>query len=211
MNKTSVHWEMREVEFLIKNWGKIPIVVIAEELGRTVYAVKGKRAKLGLPPTFNKSMWTEAEEKYLIENWEKYSLTDLSSRLNQPKPTIKDKAKSLGLPAKAEGGKAEAAEEKVKTSSKSDGKSDGKSPEQRVFDLKPGDRVSAPYISKTAEYRSRDGRKEKPRLHLFTVVRLYPHIFQARLEETEEAGLIVELSKNDYIAGTIKKVEWRKR
>ena len=198
------YWTTRDISYLIDNWGKLPTSAIAAKLGRTVNAVKGQRRQLGLPSLYAADKdWREDECRYLLNNWSKRPVTYLAARLRRTEDEVLQKAKILELPEMSpQRAKAIAASvtRDLKNASKN------AMPKQRKYDVKPGDEVIALYLSKTAEYEDQEKkRKSRPRKCRFTVTAVYPHIFQARLEETRDIGIIVELSKNDYVAGIIVK------
>ncbi|MCZ7836309.1 hypothetical protein [Atlantibacter hermannii] len=60
-------WTLRELNYVEQHYGKIPIVQMAEQLGRTPVSVRGAVQKLGLGRK-GAGAWTE-EEKDVIRNW----------------------------------------------------------------------------------------------------------------------------------------------
>ena len=142
--------------------------------------------------------WTAEEIKFIRDHKETLTTSEMSSRMNKSRTAVYSKMRRLGMvPIKGD-----------RTRINIDiGHSRVPRPNQHRFDLKVGDVITAPYRSKSADYIGRDENTFLigTKICKYTVTAIYPHIFQARLEETSDAGVIRELTKNAYISGEIKK------
>ena len=91
-------WKKEEIEFLVKNYGKMKIREIARRLGRSYGSVRTKAKVLGLQRR-NYKFWTEEEKKFLLENIDKLSLDEIAKRLGRSRESVKRMKNKLGIHA----------------------------------------------------------------------------------------------------------------
>lgn len=149
--------------------------------------------------------WTLEEIIFLRDNANTLSTAEIAERLDRSIHSVCIKRNRLGLTS---------SNRKRQRASIYVNPSESKSiPRQRNFDLRIGDVITAPYIRKSAHYIGSDENTIVgiSKICKYTVTAIYPYIFQARLEETEDAGVIRELTKNAYISGEIKRYKPKRK
>jgi len=88
------HWTADEIEFLKRN-RHLTAREIAEKLNRTVEAVRTKRQRLRIRPSY---FWTEEEEEKLRELYEKgLSDKEIAKLIGRPAGAIRSKRRRMGL------------------------------------------------------------------------------------------------------------------
>ena len=89
-------YKQEEIKFIKENYGKIPTKIIAEELGRTVCAIKTKARKLKCR---TRTYWTSEEEEILKKVFPYYSNEEISEVFLEGKSenAIKNMARKMNL------------------------------------------------------------------------------------------------------------------
>lgn len=89
-------YKQEEIKFIKENYGKIPTKIIAEELGRTVCAIKTKARKLKCG---TRTYWTGEEEEILKKVFPYYSNEEISEVFleGRSESAIKNMARKMNL------------------------------------------------------------------------------------------------------------------
>ncbi len=91
-------WTNKEVEQLIKVYGKMPNREIAEMMNRTTNSIRRKAIRLGITdkaPVSKK--WTEEETKTLIRLWDTMEVEGIAEKLGRSVNSVNHKASRLGI------------------------------------------------------------------------------------------------------------------
>ncbi|MCB0711988.1 MAG: hypothetical protein KDD67_06630 [Ignavibacteriae bacterium] len=91
-------WTEPDIEFIKKNYGKMPRKRIAEALGRTVNTVQDRACKLGLTKKrMEDRPWTKDEEKKLEALLGSKSRREIAKELLRPVSSVSSKIEMMGL------------------------------------------------------------------------------------------------------------------
>lgn len=95
-----IPWRPTELLHLRTHYGRVPVVRIAAQLGRTEQAVRGKAHTLGLR---RKPPWTRAQNAFLRAHYGTMTTEQLGDRLGHTGQAVKQQARRLrlGRPCKA--------------------------------------------------------------------------------------------------------------
>jgi len=76
-------WSQEEVDFLVKNAGKMPLSQLAESLGRTKEAVRTRAKKLGINTGYFKRRWTEEELTAFRRLRKTHTAREIAKKMNR--------------------------------------------------------------------------------------------------------------------------------
>lgn len=91
-------WKKEEVKYLIENYGKLPVAIMAAKLNRVVVSVTSKAFELGITniksQQFDKK-WSRVETEWLLYNYPIMGIKELVKNLNRSEKSIYRKASRL--------------------------------------------------------------------------------------------------------------------
>lgn len=94
MSRYTGKWKAPEIKFLEKNWKKLSLSEIAQEVNKTEEEVSKKACSLYLNQG---KIWSELELNFLEKQWGKINKLTICKRLGRTKSAIEKKATHLNL------------------------------------------------------------------------------------------------------------------
>ena len=90
-------WSDTDIAYLLANHNSLPLMTIAERLGRTKKALLRQLQKRGLPRKKREGSWSQYQSGTLVELYASHSASEIASVLGKSPEAIHMKAARLGL------------------------------------------------------------------------------------------------------------------
>jgi len=97
---SSGRYAPREIEFIKKNYSRVPVKIIAEKLGRSEKGIRNKIERLGINlSSLNRrhGKWTDEETNLLKQFYRKFSDKEIALKLSRTTGSISAKREALSL------------------------------------------------------------------------------------------------------------------